>query len=200
VAFSDTVRALVRVDSLPGVIHLAVVAAVAVTMVATRVHPSVGEPDVHDRELDLIAGVLLLAAATWLSLGPAPSTPVMEPTTRDVLAITSFLLGAGLLVVGTRIVMRLQWVFLLPLLALPVVTEHVFVAVALTAVVVLVAAQPLLWRSPAGRHAPRGGRRRETRAIRQLPPLMPAGGFTIVLACLLALSDLHAFRYLASLL
>ena len=154
---------------------------------------------------------------------------VNQFTTRDVMAASAFLAGASFLLLGTRMVMRLRWVLWLPLLALPVVTEHVLIAVPLVVVVVMAAAVPLLRRPPAGRHAarvavppplafvlaaavpllrrrPAGGhaarvgRRRGPGGTQRLPRLLPAGVFVLVLACILCVSSLPLVPYLVSLL
>lgn len=192
VAFPDTVSAMGQVDGLAGFVALGLVVAAAVIMVATRVRPAVGEPEVHDRQLDLIAGLLLVAAAAWLSMERIRSGPSNEPTTRDVLAITVFLVGTSLLLWGTRMVLRLRWALLLPLLSLPVVTTHLFVAVPLIVCVIVAAALPLLRKSRAGERARRAVRR--SRGIRdiQLPPLLPAAAFVVVIAGVLCASKLHA--------
>ena len=62
VAFPHAVSAVVDVDSFAGVTELMVVGAAAAAMVAMRAYPATGEPDVHDRQLDLIAGLPLLVS------------------------------------------------------------------------------------------------------------------------------------------
>lgn len=95
----------------------------AAVIVAVRAAPAPGEPDVHDRQLDVILAAPLLAAAVWLSVGWStrlgPATPW---STREVLAAVAFLAGASFLLLGTRLTARIRWALGLPLLALPVVT------------------------------------------------------------------------------
>ena len=50
---------------------------------------------------------------------------------------TLFLLGTALVLLGTRLTMRLRWALLLPLLALPAVVDHPVVLLALIAAVTL---------------------------------------------------------------
>jgi dolichol-phosphate mannosyltransferase len=184
VAFPDMARALSRVHGPVSTALLALVVAAAVALGVARTRPTPGDPDVHDRQLDVIAGLPVLGATVWLSAGGSLTTSERLEA-RDVVAATAFLYGTCFLLLGTRVVMRLWWVLLLPLLALPAITERRPLAVLLTGVVVLAAAAML------GRTA-RRGRAREPGPdrTRRLPRLAPAGALTVVLACALGASAL----------
>jgi hypothetical protein len=115
-------------------------------LVAVRAAPSPGEPDVHDRQLDVILALPLLAAAVWLELGWPRVMPLAEAlNNRGVLAVTLFLAGTSLVLLGTRLTARLRAVLCLPLLGLPLFTErpvlHVVLVAAVLAGVVLASAQ-----------------------------------------------------------
>lgn len=84
-----------------------------------------GEPDVHDRQLDVILGLPLLGAASWLLLAfePASSFSIALPG-QGVIALALFLGGASLLLLGTRLTFRLRGVLLLPLLTMPALADR----------------------------------------------------------------------------
>jgi hypothetical protein len=96
---------------------LACVLAIQVVLsVLLAASPAPNEPDVHDRQLDVILALPLLAAAVWLALGwgalPAPGAAIPN---HLVMAVTAFLLGTSFIFLGTRITARLRWILLLPL-------------------------------------------------------------------------------------
>jgi putative flippase GtrA len=112
-----------------------------VVIVALRAAPAAGEPDVHDRQLDVILAAPLLAAAVWLSFGwPTRLGPGMPWGVREVVAVTAFLVGASLLLLGTRLTARIRWALCQPLLSLPAVTGRPLLSGVLIATVVLVTA------------------------------------------------------------
>ncbi len=120
--------------------ELVVVVVAALVMVALRTSPSAGDPDVHDRQLDVIMAVPILAAAVWSSLGwSAELAPGAPWSTRDAVTACLFLAGSSLLLIGTRLTARLRWALCLPLLGLPAVTDRpLLLGALLTAVVVAI--------------------------------------------------------------
>ena len=96
----------------------------AVAVVAARSAPDPREPDVHDRQLDVILAVPLLVGALWLNLGWADPVSTAEVPTRVLTALVLFLAGAALLLLGTRMTARLRWVLCLPLLGAPWLDAH----------------------------------------------------------------------------
>jgi hypothetical protein len=96
--------------NMPLVIPLAAAAALA----AGRLRPRTGEPDVHDRQVDiLVAGGLLVAAIVLTTIAPGA-----RPSLSYLLAISIAFLGAATtLLLGTRTATRLRWALLLPAVA-----------------------------------------------------------------------------------
>jgi putative flippase GtrA len=141
-AFPVVVGHLVRAAaSLPVAATTSAVLLSAAALVATRSSPNPQEPDVHDRQLDVILAVPLLAGAVWLNVGWAdPASPAEVPA-RVLAALVLFLAGAALLLLGTRMTARLRWILCLPLLGVPWLGAHptlrtlLVVAVACAAVV-----------------------------------------------------------------
>jgi len=141
-AFPVVVGHLVRAAaSLPVAATTSAVLLSAGALVATRSSPDPQEPDVHDRQLDVILAVPLLAGAVWLNVGWAdPASPAEVPA-RVLAALVLFLAGASLLLLGTRMTARLRWILCLPLLGVPWLGAHptlrtlLVVAVACAAVV-----------------------------------------------------------------
>jgi len=141
-AFPVVVGHLVRAAaSLPVAATTSAVLLSAAALVATRSSPDPQEPDVHDRQLDVILAVPLLAGAVWLNVGWAdPVSPAQVPA-RVLAALVLFLAGAALLLLGTRMTARLRWILCLPLLGVPWLGAHptlrtlLVVAVACAAVV-----------------------------------------------------------------
>lgn len=130
----------------------------APVIVALRAAPTAGEPDVHDRQLDVILAAPLLAAAVWLSVGWSTRLGPAAPwSTREVLAATAFLAGASFLLLGTRLTARIRWALGLPLLALPVVTDRPPLLAALIAGVLTGTAAAAIRRLRARRTGPDRG-------------------------------------------
>lgn len=135
---------LLRYGGLAGVGFVAVCLAAAV-IVALRAAPAAGEPDVHDRQLDVILAAPLLASSIWLSVGWSTRLGPTAPWgAREVVAATAFLIGASLLLLGTRLTARIRWALCLPLLALPEVTSRPPIAAALIAAAVIATAAAVL--------------------------------------------------------
>jgi putative flippase GtrA len=157
-------------------------AAISAGMVlaAVRSAPDPSEPDVHDRQLDVILALPLLAAALWLELGWADRPSLQEPLhSRDVVALALFLAATCLLLLGTRLTARLRWVLCLPLLALPWLGLHPDLRAALVTLIVVMAGLALV------RHVRRGEARRHLASGRwQLLPRLQVGAASIGLVAL----------------
>ncbi|MEV6300682.1 glycosyltransferase family 2 protein [Actinoplanes sp. NPDC051861] len=98
-------------------VPLIIPVAAGAALVAGRVRPPRGEPDVHDRQVDgLLAVAFLATAGTLLVLMPG-RTAWLVP------AALAFLAGAAILLVGTRAVARMRWALLLPLVTIGGVGE-----------------------------------------------------------------------------
>lgn len=162
------------------------------------VRPRVNEPDVHDQSLDRILGGPLLGAGIWLALGwPSDGGLAAPATTREVLAAIAFFAGAGVLLWGTRMFLRLRWALLLLAVAVPAVPHRVAVDAAITLAVLAAAALELRWRL---RHRP--ARDEATRVVAALtgsaerprhhfPPALAAAAVLTALAAGLAVALLH---------
>jgi Glycosyl transferase family 2 len=88
----------------------------AAALAVGGIRPRAGEPEVHDRQLDLILAAPALAAAGWLALSWAPAGGRDDEwSNRGVAGAVAFLLGTCLVVWGTRATARQKWA----LLALP---------------------------------------------------------------------------------
>jgi len=119
-AFPVVVGHLVRAAaSLPVAATTSAVLLSAAALVATRSSPDPQEPDVHDRQLDVILALPLLAGAVWLNVGWDDPTSPAEVPARVLAALVLFLAGAALLLLGTRMTARLRWILCLPLLGVP---------------------------------------------------------------------------------
>ena len=155
-AFPVVVGHLVRAAaSLPVAATTSAVLLSAAALVATRSAPDPQEPDVHDRQLDVILAVPLLAAALWLNFGWADPVVPTEVPTRVLAALVLFLAGAALLLLGTRMTARLRWVLCMPLLGVPWLDAHSTVR---TLLVVAVACAAVVAAERHRRRAPVAGR------------------------------------------
>lgn len=93
--------------------------AAATALAAGRLRPDPGEPDVHDRQVDvLLAGAFFVAAGALLLVAPDPA-----PVTWLLPSSLAYLAGAGVLLLGTRTAVRLRWTLLLPLAAMGTATS-----------------------------------------------------------------------------
>jgi len=138
--------------SLPVAATTSAVLLSAAALVATRSAPDPQEPDVHDRQLDVILAVPLLAAALWLNFGWADPVVPTEVPTRVLAALVLFLTGAALLLLGTRMTARLRGILCMPLLGVPWLGAHPTVRMLLVvalACAAVVAAERHRRRSPA---------------------------------------------------
>lgn len=124
-----------------GAAQLTLVCSTAIAMVCLRARRAVGEPQVHDRQLDVILALPFLAAAGWLALA-WPNHPTMGGPLSDraVIGFTTFVIGACLLMLGTRFTARIRCALPLPLLAAPVITASGALWSALYAAAVLMLA------------------------------------------------------------
>lgn len=148
--------------------------------------PRPGEPDVHDRQLDVILGVPLLAAAAWMSVTGNVAWSVWVPLpARGVIALVLFLAGTTALLLGTRLALRLRAVFLLALLLLPGLTVRPALDAGLLVVAVLAIGVGLRGRLPGRR--PEGHVARVRLRSQPLPKVKPALAFVSLTGLLLAL-------------
>lgn len=163
-------------------VALVVMMVCAALLVMLCAAPAPNEPDVHDRQLDVIIALPLLGASAWLTLGwPASIGPGMTWTARDILGFMSFLTGTALVLLGTRLTIRLRWVLLLPLLALPIVVDNPTLLVALVVAVVAATAAATLWR-----HRREGRFGEQSADDQHLPDHRLAAALTAVFAVILA--------------
>ncbi|HEX5594514.1 MAG TPA: glycosyltransferase family 2 protein [Micromonosporaceae bacterium] len=87
----------------------------AAALLVGRLRPSTMEPNVHDRQVDLLIAAVLLVSAGAMT--------TMEPDLRQVssgwllLATVAYLAAAAVLLLGTRTAARLRWVLILPLVS-----------------------------------------------------------------------------------
>jgi hypothetical protein len=83
------------------------------------------EPDVHDRQLDIILALPLVATAAWLTYWwPGEAGLHDGLSDHEVVAATAFLAAGSLLIAGTRATVRLRLPLLLMLLAMPSASTH----------------------------------------------------------------------------
>jgi hypothetical protein len=193
--------ALHRTDdaiSISGVVSLAVVCAAGLALVVTRAAPAADEPDLHDRQVDVILALPLLGVAGWLALGWPGTSIATEPLgNRGVVALTVYFAGASLLLLGTRLTARLRWVLCLPLLGLPWLAAQRELCALIIALVAVRAGLAVLRHSrPHRLGQPRLGSRLSGR-WQQLPPLDPAavlvGTIAVALGGLALAGDGSAF-------
>ena len=90
----------------------------AMALLASRLASTEAEPQIHDRQLDvLLAGGLLVAAGVLMLLAPARELPSFR-----LVATVAFLGAAAVMLLGTRTAVRARGALLLPLVALDAVT------------------------------------------------------------------------------
>lgn len=108
----------------PAAMLLAVVVC-AVVGIVLGAAPAPGEPNVHDRQLDIILAVFFIGGCVWLATAWSEQFRVGQPLAGpQLIAATALLTGAYLVVAGTRLTARLRYVLLLPLIAMPQVTAR----------------------------------------------------------------------------
>jgi len=103
-----------------------------------------------------------------------------------VVAATAFLVGASLLLLGTRLTARIRWALCLPVLALPAVTSRPPIAAALIAVAVIATAAATLRRLRNRHRASEPVRSEPAGRSHPLPSWRLAGAVVAALAVVLA--------------
>ncbi len=164
-----------------------VVAAVAVVVIVVlQAAPKPGDADVHDRQVDVIMALPLLATAVWLSTGLSATAPW---SIRELLGGTAFLAGSALLLLGTRLTARLRWVLGLPLLTLPTMAGRPDLSWALALLVVAVVfIRAFRTREPIQAQ----GARPVSGELQRLPKWPVATVVVTAVACLLAFTAITA--------
>lgn len=109
----------------------------AVAGIVLSTAPAPGEPNVHDRQLDVILAVFFIGGCVWFTTAwPEQFGAGQSLTGQQIIAATALLTGIYLLVAGTRLTARLRFVLILPLIATPQITERPTVLTALVAVTI----------------------------------------------------------------
>lgn len=117
---------------------LVAVTACALAGIALRAAPAPGEPNVHDRQLDVILAVFFIGGSVWLTASWPEHFRIDQPLTgHQILAATGLLTGGYLLIAGTRLTARLRFVLILPLIAMPSITGRPAVLGLLVAVAIV---------------------------------------------------------------
>jgi len=170
----------------PSAAGVLVAAVAVVVIVVLQAAPKPGDADVHDRQVDVIMALPLLATAVWLSTGLSATAP---GSIRELLAGNAFLAGSTLLLLGTRLTARLRWVLALPLLTLPTLAGRPDLSWALALLVVgVIFIRAFLTRkpiqAPAGRPVPG--------ELQRLPKWPVATVVVAAVACLLAFPTITA--------
>lgn len=163
-------------------VELLVGAACVVLLTMAKSRPAPGEPDVHDRQLDVILTVPFLAAAVWFALDwPQNWRSGATWTVPAVLAVVTFGFAVSFVLLGTRTTARLRWALLIPLALLPEFQRQSWSAVATTAVIVVLTAYTLV--------RVRQRRRAWTRTSAQphLPALVPPWRSAAIVVTVVAL-------------
>lgn len=113
---------------------LVAVTVCAVAGITLGAAPAPGEPNVHDRQLDVILATFFIGGCVWLAAAWPEHFRIDQPLTEhQVIAAAALLTGGYLLVAGTRLTARLRFVLILPLIALPQITGRPTVLILLVA-------------------------------------------------------------------
>lgn len=119
--------------------------------------PRRSEPEVHDRQVDLIIGAVLLAFGVW-QIHAGSELPHEQLTTAAVVGACAFLAGATTVLLGTRLAARWRWLFAVPLVLIEPIRSHPWAAAAF----LVVAGIALAWGirrvhgpATAARHSPK---------------------------------------------
>jgi exosortase/archaeosortase family protein len=110
VAFHYSLSTLVRTlgDQTP-LAYLGLVPVIALLLAAASIRPSVGEPPIHDRQVDYIIGVpMLLGALTFNILMPVRMSTLFWLYRMDLVALPLFVAGTITLLFGVRTLWRLR--------------------------------------------------------------------------------------------
>jgi exosortase/archaeosortase family protein len=87
--------------------YIGLVPAIALALAAMRQRPTRGEPSIHDRQLDLIIGVPLIASAVAINVILPNRLSTMFWVWRiDLLSLPLFVAGAVSVIFGTRVLWR----------------------------------------------------------------------------------------------
>ena len=121
VAYHYSLSSLVRDLNLSTPLaYIGLVPAIALALAATRAHPGRLEPAIHDRQLDYIVGLPLIAAALAIEmLLPNKLSAMFWVWRIDLLSLPLFVAGAIALLFGTRVLWRQKIAVLYLLLAWP---------------------------------------------------------------------------------
>ena len=125
-AFPDSVSNVLRSPSgsMPR-LDVVAIGAAAILIVAARSTPRPNEPDVHDRQLDVVLALPFLAGSVWLSYSWAAHFSMNTPMgNRGAIAVTCFLIGSSIILLGTRMTARLRLALCVPLLGMPAVADR----------------------------------------------------------------------------
>ncbi|WP_298582662.1 hypothetical protein [uncultured Kocuria sp.] len=123
-ALTHHVWQVLLAGGMPAAMLLAVTAC-AIAGIALRAAPASGEPNVHDRQLDVILAVFFIGGGVWLTAAWPERFGIDQTLTgHQIIAATALLTGGYLLVAGTRLTARLRFVLLLPFIAMPQITER----------------------------------------------------------------------------
>lgn len=110
VAFHYSLSTLIRTlgDQTP-LAYLGLVPVIALLLAAVSIRPAVGEPAIHDRQVDYIIGVpMLLGALTFDVLMPVRMSTLFWLYRMDLVALPLFAAGTITLLFGVRTLWRLR--------------------------------------------------------------------------------------------
>lgn len=159
--------------------EMLIVILMAGTITVARLRARSVEPPVHDRQLDIVVALPFLAVSGWLALAwPDRVTPGDPLSDRAVVGFTAYLVGACLLLLGTRMVARIRWSFVMPLLAAPSVAS----TWPLWWAMLIVPVAAVLYGTARRKGTARGA----TPAIRYAPTV-PAWGVVLAALCAVAI-------------
>ncbi|MGH9072527.1 MAG: archaeosortase/exosortase family protein, partial [Acidimicrobiales bacterium] len=100
--------------------YLGLVPVIALLLGTQRARPALGDPPIHDRQIDYIIGTpLLLAAVAIVTLLPAQLSTFFWVWRIDLLSLPLFVAGAVSIAFGTRALWRLRFPIAFLLLAWP---------------------------------------------------------------------------------
>jgi hypothetical protein len=125
-AYHYSLWSLVRGEYLhPGLVVLAIVPIVALAVATVRLRLPVSGPEIHDRQLDYIAGCGLIVAAMALMSLTTHHAAIPTRWRLDLLSLPVFTAGAITLTFGIRATWRSRSALMFLLLAWPPLWTHV---------------------------------------------------------------------------